>query len=475
MRVIIMRKIKIQTSCSRTKYSLELLTAVRDMDIAFESDIAEGAELVHHQLLHGKLVDNLLFHRTLGREFLDVEVDIEVFLLLEVVDTALGLDGQPLVGGMHLDIPEEEGRVIAAEEYRQFQGHLEVLQHLCKGARDILQERLAVDERRLERELTALFLARQNHVGRIEVEDGVLMLQHNVAQMGILLRGAHREVEVLHIEARQRIFRHKAFHHRVQGILRQIVDHQVHIGDDIQMAHVEPSALGLVRVLARLMVIGFELQATDFQVMLPVILLIVDFPDAERGCLRTFLCLHFPLALQRFQLSLSAKPAIVVLHLAECHLIIIILQIDGCQLRIFDIKRKGLLLLAFFLLVLILLLLRLVFLKGIYDKLIVGWSVLGFIEPRPHTLDFGFGNDERIRQQLHHVYIQRQLVKRQHLPVLQILYLKAFEIDILIEHVDARLVDLHLRLQLLLQLFCSDAQQLVLDCLRIQQYGSNDQ
>ena len=410
MRVIIMRKIKIQTSCSRTKYSLELLTAVRDMDIAFESDIAEGAELVHHQLLHGKLVDNLLFHRTLGSQLINVEEDVEVFLLLEVLYTAHGFECQPLVGGMHLDILEEEGRVIAAEEYRQFQGHLEVLQHLCKGSRDILQERLAVDERRLERELTALFLARQNHVGRIEVEDGVLMLQDNVAQMGILLRGAHREVEVLHIEARQRIFRHKAFHHRVQGILRQIVDHQIHIGDDIQMSHVEPSALGLVRVLARLMVIGFELQATDFQVMLPVILLIVDFPDAERGCLRTFLCLHFPLALQRFQLSLSAKPAIVVLHLAECHLIIIILQIDGCQLRIFDIKRKGLLLLAFFLLVLILLLLRLVFLKGIYDKLIVGWSVLGFIEPRPHTLDFGFGNDERVRQQFHDIDIKRQLI-----------------------------------------------------------------
>ena len=339
-----------------------------------------------------------------------MEEDVEVFLLLEVLYTAHGFECQPFVGRMHLDIPEEEGRVIAAEEYRQFQGHLEVLQHLCKGSRDILQERLAVDERRLERELTALFLARQNHVGRIEVEDGVLMLQDNVAQMGILLRGAHREVEVLHIEARQRIFRHKAFHHRVQGILRQIVDHQVHIGDDIQMAHVKPSALGLVRVLARLMVIGFELQAADLQVVLPVILLIVKVSDAERGCLRTFLCLHFPLALQRFQLSLSAKPAIVVLHLAECHLIIIILQIDGCQLRIFDIKRKGLLLLAFFLLVLILLLLRLVFLKGIYDKLIVGWSVLGFIEPRPHTLDFGFGNDERVRQQFHDIDIKRQLI-----------------------------------------------------------------
>ena len=410
MRVIIMRKIKIQTSCSRTKYSLELLTAVRDMDIAFESDIAEGAELIHHQLLYGKLVDYLLFHRALGSQLINVEEDVEVFLLLEVLYTAHGFECQPFVGRMHLDILEEEGRVIAAEEYRQFQGHLEVLQHLGKGSRDILQERLAVDERRLERELTALFLARQNHVGRIEVEDGVLMLQHNVAQMGILLRGAHREVEVLHIEARQRILRHKAFHHRVQGILRQIVDHQVHIGDDIQMAHVEPSALGLVRVLARLMVIGFELQATDFQVMLPVILLIVDFPDAERGCLRTFLCLHFPLALQRFQLSLSAKPAIVVLHLAECHLIIIILQIDGCQLRIFDIKRKGLLLLAFFLLVLILLLLGLVALEGIDDELIVGWSVLGFIEPRPHTLDFGFGNDERVRQQFHDIDIKRQLI-----------------------------------------------------------------
>ena len=470
-----MGEIEVQASRSRTEHTLELLAAVWDMDGAFEGDIAEGAELVHHQLLHGKLVDNLLFHRTLGREFLDVEVDIEVFLLLEVVDTALGLDGQPLVGGMHLDIPEEEGRVIAAEEYRQFQGHLEVLQHLCKGSRDILQERLAVDERRLEKELAAFFLTRQHHVGRIEVEDGVLMLQHNVAQMGILLRGAHREVEVLHIEARQRILRHKAFHHRVQGILRQIVDHQVHIGDDIQMAHVKPSALGLVRVLAGLVVVYLELQAADLQVVLPVILLVVKVSDAEGGCLRTFLRLHLPLALQCLQFSRGSKPAFVVLHLIEFHLIVIILQVDGCQLRILDVERERLLLLAFFLLVLILLLLGLVALEGIDDELIVGGAVLGLVEPCPHTLDIGLGDDERIRQQLHHVYIQRQLVKGQHLPVLQILYLKAFEIDVLIEHVDARLVDLHLRLQLLLQFLGGNAQQLVLDCLRIQQYGSNDQ
>ena len=232
-----MGEIEVQASRSRTEHTLELLAPVWDMDGAFEGDIAEGAELVHHQLLHGKLVDNLLFHRTLGREFLDVEVDIEVFLLLEVVDTAHGLDGQPLVGGMHLDIPEEEGRVVAAEEYRQFQGHLEVLQHLCKGSRDILQERLAVDERRLEKELAAFFLTRQHHVGRIEVEDGVLMLQDNVAQMGILLRGAHREVEVLHIEARQRIFRHKtpfsslrswSPHHDVVAREIEIVEIEVH-------------------------------------------------------------------------------------------------------------------------------------------------------------------------------------------------------------------------------------------------------
>ena len=59
--------------------------------------------------------------------------------------------------------------------------------------------------------------------------------------------------------------------------------------------------------------------------------------------------------------------------------------------------------------------------------------------------------------------------------MLQILYLKAFEIDVLIEHIDACLFDLHLRLQLLLQFLGGNAQQLVLDCLRIQQYGSNDQ
>ena len=180
--------------------------------------------------------------------------------------------------------------------------------------------------------------------------------------------------------------------------------------------------------------------------------------------------------MQRFQLSLSAKPAIVVLHLAECHLIIIILQIDGCQLRIFDIKRKGLLLLILLLVfIFLLLLLRLVFLKGIYDKLIVGWSVLGFIEPCPHTLDFGFGNDERVRQQFHDIDIKRQLIQRKHLPMLQILYLKTHEIDILIEHINARLFNFHLRLQLLLQLLCGNAQQLVLDSLCIQQYGSNDQ
>ena len=109
MRVIIMRKIKIQTSCSRTKYSLELLTAVRDMDIAFESDIAEGAELIHHQLLYGKLVDYLLFHRALGSQLINVEEDVEVFLLLEVLYTAHGFECQPFVGRMHLDILEEEG------------------------------------------------------------------------------------------------------------------------------------------------------------------------------------------------------------------------------------------------------------------------------------------------------------------------------------------------------------------------------
>ena len=104
-----MGEIEDQASRSRTEHTLELLTAVWDMDIAFESDIAEGAELIHHQLLYGKLVDYLLFHRALGSQLINVEEDVEVFLLLEVLYTAHGFECQPFVGRMHLDILEEEG------------------------------------------------------------------------------------------------------------------------------------------------------------------------------------------------------------------------------------------------------------------------------------------------------------------------------------------------------------------------------
>ena len=118
---------------------------------------------------------------------------------------------------------------------------------------------------------------------------------------------------------------------------------------------------------------------------------------------------------------------------------------------------------------------RLVTLEGIQDELIVGGPILRLIEPCLHALDISLGDYKFVRQQLPDIHTDRQALQQQHLPMLLVFYLQPLQVDILREDVHAHVINAHLRLQLLFQLFLRIVFEFVLYGMGIQQQGYNHQ
>ena len=219
---IINGEIESHITHSRAKHALEQLTFPNNMEVTCIGKSAQVVQLLHHHLLHNKLIDDLLFHLTFGCQLLHVKMNIKLLLFLQMIDSAFGCYRQQLVRCIHINIFESERTVSTTEHHTQLQRHLEVLQNWRKGTRDITQLRPSLDFRSLEREFPSFLLAGQYDSGTIELQHRTLLLDSNILDMGHSLADTSSQAQIFHIETRHTVSGHKLRQLEVNGISLQI-------------------------------------------------------------------------------------------------------------------------------------------------------------------------------------------------------------------------------------------------------------
>ena len=254
---------EVEGPCCRAQRALEYFALIQYGELSCVGDVAQVVHLLDHQFLHGELVDNLLLDVALGRHLAHVEAYVELLLVLQVVDVARGLDAQLLVVGGDKYVAECHRRVRAAHAYAQVQRHGELGQRWCEGARDVSQDGLALDGAGGVGELAASLLAGQCQLCLGYLQLGVPLLQHDVAQVDLLLGGLEGSVQVAYVEACHGVLGGHLCQTARHHALADGVDGQPQVGRDVHVLGIEISLVGLATILARLMVVVLVVQLAD--------------------------------------------------------------------------------------------------------------------------------------------------------------------------------------------------------------------
>ena len=369
-------------------------------------------ELVHHQFLGGKLVDDLFCNARFGGHVADVEPDVEFVFVLQVGDTTCGSELEFLVVGADLYVAEADRVVSALHRQAEVEGHCEVLQHRGEHSGDIFQVGRTCDDTRRIGELASFFLAGQHDCTAGDIEDGTLLLENDVTQINLVLYIHELCLELADVDAGDGVLGRELIQMARDAILADGVEYYVEISDDVEVLGIKETALGLACVLARQMVVilvvclfcrrtespfvcidgqmtnGGQIVHHDIALLpqrLPMVFCIVDIQlgnlffkipfdrqtaQGGREGLQTFLERGVADKGDAFYLSgLTTDPAIVILGLLQVDVEFVVLHMDVLQQEVADIKFQFSLRLLFLFLFLFLVL---GLLEGFDDELVVG-------------------------------------------------------------------------------------------------------
>ena len=137
----------------------ELLFLVEDVEVALVLEGLQVFELFHHEFLHHELVDDVLGGMNGGHHAPDMEAERELLFLPQMGGMALCLDAKLPVGGVYVDVLEEQGGVGAAQLDLQLERDDKVCQGGREGLGEVFQQGLSRDERGLVGEAPVFFLA----------------------------------------------------------------------------------------------------------------------------------------------------------------------------------------------------------------------------------------------------------------------------------------------------------------------------
>ena len=265
-------------------------------------------------------------------------------------------------------------------------------------------------------------------------------------EMEPVFQDAYTEMHVLDVEAGDGVTCHHIVHDGMQGVFRVEIDGEVHLGGDVEVIDIEEASLRTIVILTGLMVVGSEVHLIEVEVMDGFLTLILDGADGEGGGDGALLLHEAPLAFEVLQLAAGfTEPGVFVLRTLEAYLIGVIEgELDVLDRHEVDGEGHRRLLGGILLLRLRLLLLG-VFLEGVDQELIVGRTVLGFVEAGLHTVEQHFLDLELPADQLQEVNIHEQAPQLEHLTVLLVFYLQAFETDLLGKHFYTGMADFYTR------------------------------
>ena len=124
---------EVQSARLGTEVSLELLFLVQHVERAPVVNITQTVQLLHHKLLDYKLVDDALRFALLDGHVADVEVYLQVELVLQSRDVALGIYLQCPVGPGYHHVVEPHALVVAFHTHAERQWQCEVAQDRGEG------------------------------------------------------------------------------------------------------------------------------------------------------------------------------------------------------------------------------------------------------------------------------------------------------------------------------------------------------
>ena len=212
-------------------------------------------ELVHHQFLGGKLVDDFFCNARFGGHVADVEPDVEFVFVLQVGDTTCGSELEFLVVGADLYVAEADRVVSALHRQAEVEGHREVLQHRGEHSGNVLQIGRTCDDTRRVGELTSFFLAGQHDCTAGDIEDGALLLDNDVTQFNLILFIFKYCLKLADVDACDGVLGRELIQMARDTILTDGVEHHMEVGDDVEVLGIKETALRLACVLTGQMVV----------------------------------------------------------------------------------------------------------------------------------------------------------------------------------------------------------------------------
>ena len=161
-----------------------------------------------------------------------------------------------------------------------------------------------------------------------------------MAEVDPVFQDAGGEMYFLEVEACDGVSGYHVVDDGIDGVVGDIIDGEVHLGGDVEMAHIEEAALGSGGVLTGLMVIGGEAQITNLEMVDGLLLVIVDVADLEGECLRSLLLHDAPLALQVLELAgMLAKEGLLIADALKADLVGVVEgEADILQRQVVDVE-----------------------------------------------------------------------------------------------------------------------------------------
>ena len=193
-------EMEVEFTRRRAEFSAEQFALIDHVEVTLVVEASQQLQLFHHEFTHDKLVDDFLGLGASGRHAVHVELYVQLVLVLQSVDAAVGLDGQLLVGCVDGDVAEAHAVFVARHPCLEAYRHLELVQHGSEGLGDVLQLGGARDERRSVGQLATQFLAGEGQGGVVELHGRIGHLDDDIAQVGALFGGRYVEVQVGDVE-----------------------------------------------------------------------------------------------------------------------------------------------------------------------------------------------------------------------------------------------------------------------------------
>ena len=183
--------------------------------------MSQSVQLLHHEFLHRKLVDDALSIGAISSHLLNIEVDTQSIFILQIRDAPRGIDVQFAIRRTDHHIAEAQLVIVTTHLCLQVQRNRELAEHGSKGAGNILQQHPTLDWRGRESQRAPFLLVRKLEISTSNSQRGMGQFNGDVTQMRCAFVGIDLQQQLFNKESGATVFSHTISNLRHQSILTQ--------------------------------------------------------------------------------------------------------------------------------------------------------------------------------------------------------------------------------------------------------------